>query len=40
MIHNLNKLLHLKTIQIDKYGYTLNLKSNLYQRYQIVQSFW
>lgn len=38
-IHDLSKLLCFKTIQIDKSGHVLDLKSNLYQRYQIVQSF-
>ena len=37
--HNLGELLRLKTQQIDKYGYVLDSKSNLYCRHQIVQSF-
>ena len=38
-VHNLSKLLRLKTVKMDKYGHVLDPKSNLYQRYQIVQSF-
>ena len=38
-VHDLSELLHLKTIQIDKYGHVLDPKSNLYRRHQMVQSF-
>ncbi len=30
VVHNLSKLLRLKTVQMDKYGYVLDTKSNLY----------
>ena len=38
-VHDLSKLLRLKTTQIDKYGHVLNHKSNLYRRHLMVQSF-
>lgn len=37
--HNLGKLLHLKTRQIDKYVYKLSHKSNFYYHHQMVRSF-
>ena len=38
-VHNLGELLRLKIVQMDKYGYILDHKSNLYRRHQMVQSF-
>ena len=38
-VHDLGELLRLKTKQINKYGHVLDLKSNLYCRHQMVQSF-
>lgn len=38
-VHNLGKLLCLKTIQMDQYRYILDYKSNIYLQHQMVQSF-
>ena len=38
-VHDLGELFCLKTVQMDKYGHVLNPKSNLYQRYEMGQSF-
>ncbi len=37
--HDLGKLLHLKTKQMDRYWQVLDLKSNLYCRHQMVLHF-
>ena len=37
--HNLGELLHLQTKQMVRYRHVLDMKSNLYRRHQIVQSF-
>ena len=37
--HDLGELLRLKTKQMDRYWHVLDLKSNLYRRHQMVQSF-
>ncbi len=37
--HDLCELLHLKTKRIDRYRHVLDLKSNLYRRHQMIQSF-
>ena len=34
--HDLSKLLHLKTKQIDRHGHVLDSKSNFYCRHQMV----
>ena len=36
---DLGELLHLKTVQMDRYGHVLVHKSNLHLRHQMVQSF-
>ena len=38
-VYDLSELLHLKTVQIDKYGHVLDYKSNSYRKHQMVQSF-
>ena len=37
--HDLGELLRLKTKQMDRYEYLLDLKSNFHRRHQMVQSF-
>ena len=39
MAHDLEELLHLKTQQIDKYGYEMSPKSNYYRCHQMVRIF-
>lgn len=38
-VNDLEDLLHLKTEQINKYGYILAPRLNYYRRHQMIQSF-